>query len=788
MITAENRHYRAVELDKILEMLASNCSCEESIRRARELKPSSDLGTVTYMISQTLDAHMLTGRFGSPAFGGIYAVDNPLRRAQAGGVLTMSELLRISQTLHVIRTLRDWRSKSEGVQTSLDTMFMSLLPNRFLEDKIKDSILSEDEMSDFASAALADIRRKIRSAQSKVREQLDKMIRSATYQKYLQDSIITMRSGRFVVPVKSECRGNVPGLVHDTSSSGSTVFVEPMGVVESNNEIRVLQSKEEAEIERILAALSEESGSFADSIINSFEVVVSLDLIFAKAHLAYSMKASAPVMNDEGKINLKKSRHPLIDKNKVVPTDINLGINFNTLVITGPNTGGKTVALKTLGLLSLMAMCGLMVPASDGSQLSVFNEILADIGDEQSIEQSLSTFSAHMSNIDRIIDIAGEKSLILLDELGAGTDPVEGAALATSILEFLSMRGSKIAATTHYAELKSFAINTTGVENGCCEFDVATLRPTYRLLIGVPGRSNAFAISQRLGIPEDIIERAKVLVSTEDRRFEDTVEKLEIYRQTIETEKDEIERLKSLTQSEKKSVSEHKQRLEIEREKILESARGDAKRIVEQARRQAESVLSELDEIRKLKSSLADSAKMDLRAKIRGLEDIANPVMERESDEYILPRELKAGDNVLIFDIDKKGTVLRAVDNKGYVEVQAGTMKTRVKLENLRLLGDSHSKNQPAPRKNNKELTAREASMEIDVRGQNVDEATMEIDRFIDSCVLSGIGQITIIHGKGTGALRSGIHVHLRRHPNIRVFRVGTFGEGENGVTIAELK
>ncbi|HJB49696.1 MAG TPA: endonuclease MutS2, partial [Candidatus Anaeromassilibacillus stercoravium] len=494
------RHFKALELDKILHLLAEETSCDAAAELAQNLRPSTSLSQVKRLLTETDEAHTMMARFGAPSFGGLKDVSNSLRRAEAGGTLNMTELLRIATVLRTLRGIVDWRSKSEGVKSILDDRFDAIMPNKYLEDRINHAILSEEEMADNASPQLATIRRKIRSASSRAREQLEKMVRSPVTQKYLQDPIITMRDGRFVVPVKAECRGDVPGLVHDTSSSGATVFVEPMAVVEANNEVRVLLSQEQAEMERILAELSAEAGNFASGIISGYKEAVELNLIFAKANLGYKMKATLPLVNDEGKIELKRARHPLIDKEKVVPTDIELGLHFDTLVITGPNTGGKTVSLKTVGLLTLMAMCGLLLPVADNSQISIFNHVLADIGDEQSIEQSLSTFSAHMTNIIKIFEQADASSLILLDELGAGTDPIEGAALAMSILEALRRKGTRIAATTHYAELKAYALQTEGVENACCEFDVTTLRPTYRLLIGVPGRSNAFAISLRLGM------------------------------------------------------------------------------------------------------------------------------------------------------------------------------------------------------------------------------------------------------------------------------------------------
>ena len=536
------RHFKALELDKILHLLAEETSCDAAAELAQNLRPSTSLSQVKRLLTETDEAHTMMARFGAPSFGGLKDVSNSLRRAEAGGTLNMTELLRIATVLRTLRGIVDWRSKSEGVKSILDDRFDAIMPNKYLEDRINHAILSEEEMADNASPQLATIRRKIRSASSRAREQLEKMVRSPVTQKYLQDPIITMRDGRFVVPVKAECRGDVPGLVHDTSSSGATVFVEPMAVVEANNEVRVLLSQEQAEMERILAELSAEAGNFASGIIFGYKEAVELNLIFAKANLGYKMKATLPLVNDEGKIELKRARHPLIDKEKVVPTDIELGLHFDTLVITGPNTGGKTVSLKTVGLLTLMAMCGLLLPVADNSQISIFNHVLADIGDEQSIEQSLSTFSAHMTNIIKIFEQADASSLILLDELGAGTDPIEGAALAMSILEALRRKGTRIAATTHYAELKAYALQTEGVENACCEFDVTTLRPTYRLLIGVPGRSNAFAISLRLGMDPEIVEHARELVSSENTRFEDVVQSLETSRQRLEEERKEAQR------------------------------------------------------------------------------------------------------------------------------------------------------------------------------------------------------------------------------------------------------
>ena len=601
-----------------------------------------------------------------------------------------------------------------------------------------------------------------------------------------------MRSGRFVVPVKAECRGEIPGLVHDTSSSGATVFVEPMNVVEANNEIRVLQSEEKTEIERILTELSAEIGTFADGTIHGYEAAVELDLIFAKAHLAYKMKASMPELNDQGRIVLNQARHPLIDAKKVVPTDICLGDAFDTLVITGPNTGGKTVSLKTIGLFTLMAMCGLMLPAADHSQISVFDKVLVDVGDEQSIEQSLSTFSAHMTNIIQIIREADESSLILMDELGAGTDPVEGAALAMAILEALRRKGARIAATTHYAELKAYALQTPGVENACCEFDVATLRPTYRLLIGVPGRSNAFAITSRLGMEEEIVSRAKEFVSSENLRFEEVVERLEQSRQQMEQAKEEISRLRAEAEAENQHARELKEKLEREADREIAKAREQAANLVARTRAQIDGLLNEMEELRRQKNKqLSAEQKAKLKAGLRSLEETADPVHQKKDGQYVLPRPLKAGDAVLIFDIDKEGTVLETPKNSDEkVWVQAGIIKTRVPISNLRLLKRKTVQVQKnGQRRVTKTLAEKETrTAELDIRGQMCEEAILSVDRFIDGALLSGIHQVTIIHGKGTGALRKAVQEHLKRHPSVRSYRLGVFGEGEAGVTIAELK
>ena len=798
MKAIENRHYRSLELDKILEMLASHATCADAKSLALSLTPQTDLYLAQALLKQTEDAHMLLARFGGPAFGGLHNVNNALQRAAAGGMLTMRELLEIAEVLRVIRSLSEWRSRSEGVETCLDNFFHALMPNKFLEERILNAILSEDEMADGASPTLQDIRRKIRAASSRVRDRLDQMIRSPRYQKFLQEPIVTQRNGRFVVPVKNENRGEVPGLVHDTSSCGATVFIEPMGVVEANNEIKVLQSKERDEIDRILTELSAEAGSFADSIKASYECAVELNLIFAKAQLAYEMKAAPPLLNDEGVIELRRARHPLIVKEKVVPTDIRLGETFDTLVITGPNTGGKTVSIKTVGLLTLMARCGLMIPVADQSRISIFTHVLADIGDEQSIEQSLSTFSAHMTNIISILHQADAHSLVLIDELGAGTDPVEGAALAMAILEQLHQQGAKIAATTHYAELKAYALQTPRVENGCCEFDVATLRPTYRLLIGVPGRSNAFAISERLGMGSEVVDRARELVSAENTRFEDVVKRLEKSHQALEQEREDARAQRAEAETIRQKAEEQLKSVDKLREREMEQARTQAMRIVEQARRESQAFLMELEKLKKEKeknqnlADLARRAKSQMKQHANAMAEVTNPVVAPVIDDadYVLPRPLQVGDAVLIADLDKQATVLTLPDKNGNVEVQAGPLKTRVKLQSLRLLNAKQRKNQSKSRTVRRSDSIAQTSVKTscDLRGKTVEEALLDLDQFLDDCVMTGLNECTIIHGKGTGALRGAVQKHLRAHPMVKGYRLGTYGEGEDGVTMVTLK
>ena len=792
----ENRHHRALELDKVLSMLSTYASAADSKEMALNLRPETNITIAKGELKKTEDAYILLAKFGGPSFGSIKNVNNSVARANAGGVLTMRELLDIAENLRVFRSLHEWRSRqSDETSYSIDVYFGSLRPNQYLESKITSSITSEEEMSDNASPALADIRRKMKHQAAKIREKLDGIIRSQTYQKCLQDAIVTQRNGRFVVPVKSEFRGQIAGLVHDTSSSGATVFVEPMAVVEANNEIRVLLGKEKDEIERILTELSAEVGNYADEIRYSYEAALEINLIFAKAQLAYKMKASMPELNDDGVTVLKKARHPLLDTKKVVPVDIMLGETFDTLVITGPNTGGKTVSIKTLGLLTLMAMCGLMIPTADGSKVCVYKKVFADIGDEQSIEQSLSTFSSHMVNIVNIMKDADDESLVLIDELGAGTDPVEGAALAMAILERLKFQGAKIAATTHYAELKAYALDTPGVENGSCEFDVNTLRPTYRLLIGVPGRSNAFAISEKLGIESTVIDRAKELVSSENVRFEDVVDTLEERRLEMEKERQTAEQLRMENEALKRKTEERLAEIEKLREKELQRAKSEAMRLVENSRREANALLIEIEKTKKeLKNQQNNIDKLNekrgvLRKGLSGVDAAADPVMGNADDGYELSRPLQVGDTVKLAGMGSEGKVLAIPDSKGYVEIQTGAMKMRVKVSDLRLVEKKkEQKKETFIRRETESRLNAASDTRCDLRGLTVEEAIMTLDLFIDSMVMAGLSEFTIIHGKGTGALRAAVQQHLKKHSQIKTYRLGTFGEGENGVTIATIK
>lgn len=789
-----NKNHKTLELDLILEKLAAECSCDDAKDLARGLKPAGDMAEVEMLLQQTEDAFSLLARFGGPSFSGLKNVNNSLHRAAAGGSLNPKELLDIAYCLRALRTLDEWRNHSSGVKTSLDFFFEGITSNKYLETKILSCIVSEEEIADKASDTLFDIRKKIRSKENSIREKLDSLIHSSHYQQFLQEAIITQRNGRFVVPVKAECRGNVPGLVHDTSSTGATVFIEPASVVDANNDIKVLQGKERDEIMRILYELSAESGDFAESIKHSYESAIRLNLIFAKAHLAYKMKATKPILNNEGIICLKKARHPLIDPKKVVATDIALGDEYDTLVITGPNTGGKTVSLKTLGLLTLMTMCGLLIPVADRSRVSVFNNILVDIGDEQCIAQSLSTFSSHMVNIIDIMKKADDKSLILIDELGAGTDPVEGAALAVSIIEALREKGAIIAATTHYAELKAYALDTPGVTNGCCEFDIETLRPTYKLLIGVPGRSNAFAILKHLGMTQDVIDNAKAIVGSDNRDFEAVLEKLEASRHALEEERKVAEEMTERARKIEEKAQSEMDKIETLKARELDKAKREAQKLIDAAERKSSQFLLELDKLKKEQTSsnateIARKTRRAVKAQMGEMDDLINPneLADNWDYDYKLPRNPVPGDRIVIKGIGE-GEVLEFKNNN--VLVKSGLLKTRVKLSDIMIL--DKPKKKPVKTQHNVYRTSSRADAdvktEIDMRGETVDEALSELGLFIDRCVLNNIEEIRIIHGKGTGALRSAVTDYLKTHPNVSEYRLGRYGEGENGVTIAKLK
>ncbi len=792
-----NKYYKKLELDKILELLAEQTYSDACHDKALKLSPSFDENEIRSELQKTSDAFTLSAKFGTPRFRKIKDLSFSLRRSKSGSALSFRELLDVADILRETNMLCDWFSQCESMENSLSDYFRELYPIKDLEQRISESIISEEEMSDAASPELASIRKRIVRQGMNIREQLDKLIKSRSTQKFLQEAIVTMRDGRYVVPVRSEYKNEVAGLVHDTSATGQTFFIEPMSVVEANNEIRVLKSREQAEIERITQELSAKVGENADSIANNFRVAQILELYFAKANLGAKMRGAAARIVSEPRVSLHQARHPLIDQNIVVPISVELGGAYSSLMITGPNTGGKTVAIKTIGLLTLMTMCGLMIPAGDGSEIGVFGGIYVDIGDEQSIEQSLSTFSSHMVNIVKILSMADDRSLVLIDELGSGTDPVEGAALAVSVLSTLREQGAKVAATTHYQEVKMYALQTEGVENASCEFDVNTLKPTYRLVVGVPGKSNAFAISQRLGMPEDVIDRAKELVSTENQRFEQVVDALEKSRQELEALRESAaisERNAKMTESElKQKLSD----LEQQKEKELESARQRAQSIVEETRFRSNQLLNELEELKKTRDREAlrqglGNAKGKVNSTLNKMQDDANPVVQRHLDNYVLPRPLRAGDTVMLADTKKEGVLMTVPNMSGVCYVQVGMMKIKTNQKNLRLV-ENKKKQQTKPvggsvRKQVTSNMNRRGGMELDIRGMMSDEGVMEVERFIDGAQLSGISTVVIIHGKGTGALRAAVQQSLKTNPAVKSYRQGAYGEGEAGVTVVELK
>jgi len=787
-----DKSLHTLELDRILELLADACTTEEGKILARSLRPSSDADDVKLLLQETTDACYMVELKGSPAFREVHDVKASLERADRGGSLNTRELLRIAAVLHAARTVKEYGEGDGAASGTLDHYFWALVPNRYLEDRITTTIISEEEIADSASSELSDIRRHMRIAGSRVRESLQKIISSPSYAKYLREPIITLRGDRYVVPVRSEYKNAIPGMVHDVSSSGGTFFIEPMQAVQANNELRELLIKEKKEIERILAELSAEVASHRENIAADYDTLVKLDLIFAKARLSYSMKAMCPAVNTDGKIVLNRARHPLIAKDAVVPITVRLGDDFDTLVITGPNTGGKTVTLKTLGLLTLMAECGLHIPVSDQSCISVFEMVLADIGDEQSIEQSLSTFSSHMKNIVEITEICGEGSLVLFDELGAGTDPAEGAALAMAVIEFCRKLGVKVAATTHYGELKLYAMRTEGAINASCEFDVETLRPTYRLLIGIPGKSNAFAISKRLGLSELIIDDARSLVSENDVNFEDVLSQLEAQRQAMEQARIQAEQMKLEMERTKRQSDEYSEEIRLEREKAVSKARKEAQLIIDDARR---SVNAAMDEIKQMKKQLRDAGALeDMNQRQSELRRSLNEAETRIAGEKeskplkVSARPPRTGDTVELLKLGTKATVLQ-VNKDGTLLIQAGIMKITVKPDEVYLLPDQGQGEQVKKivERASRELRSMAASPEVDLRGMSQDEAINALDRFLDDALLGKLPSVRIIHGKGTGVLRKAVQQHLKRNKRVKSVRLGVYGEGEDGVTIAEL-
>lgn len=793
-----NKYHETLELHKILQKLSDLCSNSGSKQAALDITPSIDVDEVRQEIARTQNALDLTVKHGTPDFIGFYDIRGIVKRAVSGAELTLKELIEIRRMLSQIRMLDDWHSALEE-ECSLEFLFEMLYPDKYLEQRLDVSIIDENTLADEASAELASIRRKINQAELKIRETLDKMIRSAAAQKYLQEAIVTIRDGRYCLPVKTEHKGAVSGMVHDTSASGSTLFIEPAAVVEANNEIRILRGRELDEIRRIIKEFSFEISSQSEQLLSSYEAAVSLDLYFAKANLGADMYACSPEIVDTGRIVLNKARHPLIDRKNVVPVDIQIGDSYTSLIITGPNTGGKTVVLKTVGLLTLMTMCGLLIPVSDGSVVSVFHDILVDIGDKQSIEMSLSTFSSHMNRVIEILDTADYQSLVLIDELGSGTDPVEGASLAVAIIEKLRQKGATLITTTHYQELKMYAIETEKVENASCEFDVSTLMPTYRLIIGSPGKSNAFAISKRLGLSDDIIEYAKSLVTDENKKFESIIDDLDKLRTELEQNKKQAEQDRKQAEILKAEASKIRQEIALKREEELEKARNEAQSIVNRVQRESAALVEELEKLRKEKEKddfarLAKDAKQKQKSSMNKLYLEANPVITKD-DDYELPRPLKKGDSVILADSGRKGIVVSPPDNKGVCFVQVGVMKTKLNVRNLRLVEKTEDIKKQGKKqgggistKGVESRMTRRVQSELDIRGYASDDGIYEVDNFLDSAVMSGISLVTIIHGKGTGVLKKAVRAHLKRHPHVKSSRPGLYGEGEDGVTVVELK
>ena len=782
-----------LEYDKVIASLAELALTDGAREMALRLVPSNAEKTVIKKQRITADARRLVDVKGYPSFGSVKNISEILGRAKRGALLQPIDLLEIKDLLFVSRGLSEYIKTDKPFDTVLDETFLLLATNRHLEERISRTVVSEEFIADEASPELSDIRRKIRSANDKIKDSLQKFI-SGGYGKLLQENIVTMRNDRYVVPVKIEHKNEIKGLVHDTSASGQTVFIEPVSVVEANNELKILKNKEEREIEKILYELSAMCAESADMLSNNYYLVTELAFAFTCASLAERMKANAVTHEYDKKFNLKRAVHPLLDQKSAVPINVNIGDNFDTLVITGPNTGGKTVTLKTIGLFALMYQSGLQIPAAPSSSMCVFEEILVDIGDEQSIEQSLSTFSAHMVNIVDILKQVSSRSLVLLDELGAGTDPIEGAALAVSLLEEIRSKGALSAATTHYAELKAYAIDTDGVTNASCEFDIETLRPTYKLIIGTPGKSNAFAISERLGLPKTIVEKANSYISGDSKRFENIIEKLEADRIAMERAKEDAERMRIEYEAFKAKAEAEIEKNRKESAKEKDRAQNQAKRMIQSARESSEFVLKEISDLKKkkaeeVKKEELEKAKQSIRAELRRNSGEYDPIEDLTDKDYVLPRALVKGDTVLVMSIGQTGTVLSPPDKNGMVRVQAGRFATRTEVNNLKLI------EQPsAATKKNKEKTAyrnavvKSFSPELDIRGMYGDDACFMLDKYLDDAALAGIHTVRIIHGKGTGALKAAVWQYLRGDKRVVSFRLGVFGEGDGGVTVVEVK
>ena len=793
-----NKTLKILEFDKILEMLSSYTESEVVKKRIEELEPYPTLALAREAQRETTEAVNTSIKLGAPPVNlSVAPVTAHVKRAERSGMLHARELMQISQMLRVARLMKAYLSEASEDCARLREIGEELVTAKALEDRINLCIVSEDEIADEASGELSAIRRRMKNLNAKIKDTLNSMLHSAHYKKFLQEAIVTQRSGRYVIPVKVENRSEVPGIVHDSSSSGATVFVEPMSVVNANNEIRDLRLKEQQEIERILMELSAEVCNYSHAIFVDYKAVCDLDFMFCKAKLSLDMKGNEPELNDQGIISFRAARHPLIDADKVVANDISLGDTYDTLVVTGPNTGGKTVTLKTIGLFSLMAASGLHISAGDRSRAAVFENVFADIGDEQSIEQSLSTFSSHMTNIVEITKKVDGNSLALFDELGSGTDPTEGAALAIAILEYLRSFGTRTVATTHYSELKIYALSTDGVENASCEFDVENLQPTYKLLIGVPGKSNAFSISRRLGLDDIIIERANAILSDEDIRFEDVVTELEQSRAQAQKDADETQRLKRELKSLRDQVEKERIKLKENKARILDEAHREAKIIVMDAKDEANSIIKDLERMRQkgIQSGDLDKAAQSARAGLKKKEDSIDKKMARASKPkktYVdPPKNLKLGQTVKVIDMNEEGAVLKLPDKNGMLRVQVGIFKMDVHISNIREVKDTDTKElakKYTPSVRSFESKTKNATTEIDVRGHNVEEAWIKVEKFLDDCYLAGVSPVRIIHGKGTGLLRKGLQAYIKKYKYVKSYRNGKFGEGEDGVTVCELK